>query len=276
MTTLPSPTSARPATAASRAADDACRAAGITVHALDTLAGVRAAEALFAQVWQTTPTAPPVTAEVMRAIEHAGGYVVGAYDGPTLVAASSGFVGFDADRRPTLHSHITGVAAGVQGRGVGRALKLHQRAWSLERGVEAITWTFDPLVRRNAWFNLVKLGATGIEYLVDFYGEMSDGLNAGQPSDRLLCRWDLTAAPQPLALHGTLVLDDRGGRPVQVAPVSGGPLLVRLPADVEALRTADPAAAAEWRVAVREVLVPALADGLVARSVTPDGAMVLA
>ena len=272
MTTLSSLTS----TEATATAERACHQAGVTIQRLDTLAGVRAAEALFVEVWQTAPAAPPVTAEVMRAVEHAGGYVVGAYEGARLVAACSGFVGLDDRARPVLHSHITGVTASVQGRGVGRALKLHQRAWALARGVEAITWTFDPLVRRNAWFNLVRLGATGVEYLVDFYGEMTDGINAGQPSDRLLCRWDLTASPQPVVDGGTLVLDERAGRPVQVSPPGRGPLLVRLPADVEALRTTDPAAAAEWRVAVREVMVPALADGLVARSVTADGAMVLA
>ena len=273
MTTL----SSLPAAEPPRTAADACRAAGITLRPLDTLAGVRAAEALFVEVWQTAPGKPPVTAEVMRAVEHAGGYVVGAYDGDLLVGASSGFVGFDSDGNPTLHSHITGVVAGVQGRGVGRAMKLHQRAWALERDVRAITWTFDPLVRRNAWFNLVKLGASGVEYLVDFYGTMTDGINAGQPSDRLFCRWDLTAGPRPSSPdRGPVVLEDRDGRPVATGAAPDGTLLVRLPADIERLRTLDPAAAAEWRLAVRDVLVPALAAGRVARSVTRDGALVLA
>ena len=273
MTTLSSPTKAEPA----RIAADACRSAGITVQALDTLAGVRAAEALFIEVWGTAPSSPPVTAEVMRAVEHAGGYVVGAYDGDRLVAASSGFLGFDPAGRPTLHSHITGVVAGVQGRGVGQALKMHQRAWALERGVQTITWTFDPLVRRNAWFNLVKLGAVGVEYLVDFYGPMTDGINAGQPSDRLFCRWDLSATRTAPPDGGTVVLEERDGRPaVTGAPGGDGPLLVGLPEDIERLRVADHAAAAEWRLAVREVLVPALANGRSARSVTRDGAMLLA
>ena len=272
MTTLSSPTTAEPA----RIAVDACRAAGITVQALDTLAGVRAAEALFTEVWDTAPSAPPVTAEVMRAVEHAGGYVVGAYDGDRLVAASSGFLGFDAAGQPTLHSHITGVVAGVQGRGVGQALKLHQRAWALERGVQTITWTFDPLVRRNAWFNLVKLGAVGVEYLVDFYGPMTDGINAGQPSDRLFCRWDLAANREAYHDGGTVLLEERNGRPVVTgASVADGPLLVCLPADIERLRVIDATAAADWRLAVREVLVPALADGRSARWVTREGALVL-
>jgi predicted GNAT superfamily acetyltransferase len=192
----------------------------------------------------------------MRAIEHAGGYVVGAYAGDRLLAASTAFAGFDADLRPTLHSHVTGVLPDGQGRGIGRALKLHQRAWAVERGIAAITWTFDPLVRRNAWFNLNVLGAVGVEYLVDFYGPMHDGLNAGQPTDRLFCRWDL--APGAAA-----------------APAEPG-VVVPLPEDVEQLRRTDPDAAAEWRLAVRDAVVRAMSDGLVARCVDADGALVLA
>ena len=56
-----------------------------------------------------------------------------------------------------------------------------------------MTWTFDPLVRRNAYFNTVKLAARPVEYLVDFYGEMTDEINAGQGSDRLLVEWPLLA-----------------------------------------------------------------------------------
>src|SRR5437763_17197337 len=52
-------------------------------------------------------------------------------------------------------------------------------------------WTTDPLIRRNAYFNLAKLGAEAPQYLVDFYGEMRDAFNAGDESDRLLIRWRL-------------------------------------------------------------------------------------
>ena len=79
----------------------------------------------------------------------------------------------------------------VQSRGVGYALKLHQRAWALHEDVRTITWTSDPLIRRNAWFNLNKLGASVVEYLPEFYGAMRDGINAGDLTDRCLVRWDL-------------------------------------------------------------------------------------
>jgi predicted GNAT superfamily acetyltransferase len=263
-------------TAAAQAAQAADRA-GVRVLALDTLAAVRDAAALFSRVWKTDAATPPLAAEVMRAVEHAGGYVVGAYAGDVLVGASSGFLGIGADGRPVLHSHISGVLS--QGRGVGFALKLHQRAWALDRGIGAITWTFDPLVRRNAWFNLVKLGATGVEYLPDFYGPMTDGVNGGDSSDRLFTRWDLTRAPGgPVdAPEAVLLLDDVGGEPRPASRTSGdGELLtLRLPADVEALRRTSPTTARAWRTGVRQVLVPAFADGFHVRGMTTDACLVL-
>jgi predicted GNAT superfamily acetyltransferase len=162
-----------------------------------------------------------------------------------------------------MHSHIAGVAPELSGRGVGYALKLHQRAWALDRGVRTITWTFDPLVGRNAYFNLVKLGAVAAEYLPDFYGGMDDGINGGDETDRLLVRWELdapgaTGAPS----DGSVVALDRSadGGPV-AGSLDGDRLLVAVPSDVEKLRATDPALARRWRTAVREALVPLLADG---------------
>ena len=86
----------------------------------------------------------------------------------------------------SLHSHAAGVTAAGTGRGIGFALKQDQRAWALERGIGTVTWTYDPLVRRNAFFNLTRLGARPVEYVVDFYGEMTDAINTGQGSDRFM------------------------------------------------------------------------------------------
>lgn len=259
-------------------ADRATSRAGVRVLPLDTLAGVQDAADVLARVWRTSPTTPPLSADVMRAVEHAGGYVVGAYADDVMVGVSSGFLGLGADDRPVLHSHISGVVD--QGRGVGIALKLHQRAWALSRGITTITWTFDPVVRRNAWFNLVKLGATGVEYLPDFYGPMSDGVNGGESSDRLFTRWDLTSAPAgPLPADGaTLLLDDVDGAPVATAqaPADSARLLLRLPADIEGLRGSDPSTATAWRLAVRSALIPAFADGFTVVGMTPDARLLLA
>lgn len=270
-------TTTLPAAGASAAvvAEEALRAAGVSVRGLDTLAGVRAAEALFSEVWRS-PGKPPLSAEVMRAVEHAGGYVTGAYDGDRMLAASSGFLALASDGRVVLHSHISGVLPEAQGRRVGWALKQHQRAWALERGIETITWTFDPLVRRNAWFNLAKLGAVAVEYLVDFYGPMADGLNAGEPTDRLFTRWDLLAPRSDVPGEGRLLLDERDGLPVVVQRAEAGVRsLVRLPADIETLRIEAPEAARAWRLAVREVLAPLIDVGGRVTGVTREGCLVV-
>src|SRR4029453_7402172 len=103
-----------------------------------------------------------------------------------------------------------------RGRNLGYAIKVHQRAWAIERGLETITWTFDPPIRRNAWFNLAKLGALPTEYLVDFYGPIGDLLNGSDESDRLYLTWRLGAPlaaaaceGEPAALPGTQLLAAR-------------------------------------------------------------------
>jgi predicted GNAT superfamily acetyltransferase len=169
-----------------------------------------------------------------------------------------------------MHSHVAGVAEAVRGRSVGFALKLHQRAWAIQQGIRTVTWTFDPLVRRNAYFNIVKLGARAREYLVDFYGDMDDAINEGQGSDRLLVAWDLGSPavcqacggarvqPDPADLErATTVLAETGsGRPMALRARRrfDGPVLVQVPADIEALRRSDPRLARDWRLAVRDVL----------------------
>ncbi|MFH0516219.1 GNAT family N-acetyltransferase [Streptomyces sp. M41] len=218
---------------------------------------------LYADIWGTDADHAPISAEIMRALSHAGNYVAGAYENGRLVGAS---VGFFADPvGATLHSHITGAAIG---RGIGLALKLHQRQWALARGLTRITWTYDPLIRRNAYFNLVKLGARPVQYLTSFYGVMDDAINGGDESDRVLTAWDLTApdpSPEPSVAHAIPAGAVRGvinhdGRPL-LGSTDAETVLIDLPDDIEALRRTDPGTARAWRLAVRDTLGGLLADG---------------
>ncbi|HEV8649822.1 MAG TPA: GNAT family N-acetyltransferase [Actinomycetes bacterium] len=179
-----------------RTAEAAARAAGVVVVELGGVAETAAVSAVFGAIWGvSSPAAMP--AELVRALAHAGNYVAGAYDGEELVGAVVGFLGLHHGR-VHLHSHVAGVVPRAQGRSVGLALKLHQRAWALARGIGQAEWTYDPLVRRNAYFNLTKLGATAVAYHTDFYGGMDDAINAGEPTDRCVALWDL-AAPRVVA-----------------------------------------------------------------------------
>ena len=208
---------------------------------------------------------PPLN--VARAIQHAGGYAAVAEDSGRIVAGSLGFLGRGADGRTLLHSHITGARPETANRGVGFALKQHQRTWCLDRDIDTITWTFDPLVRRNAHFNLTKLGAVATAYHADFYGPMDDALNGGDETDRLLATWRLREARPTPARAGPLVLDVADdGAPV-VLDATGDVLHFRIPAEVTTHRPA-------WRIAVRETLGVAIGDGYVAVSMTADGCYV--
>jgi predicted GNAT superfamily acetyltransferase len=248
----------------------AAERAGVTVRMLHELPDLEQVVALYNKVWRPDPTNPPATLELLRVVSHIGSYVAAAYRGDTMVGATVGFFG-PPDTR-SLHSHITGVLPDGQARGVGFALKTHQRAWALDNGVRTIGWTFDPLVSRNAHFNLAKLGARCRVYLESFYGDMPDELNAGDESDRLVVDWELAdpavsraldGHPVPRAPEAMVALDIAGDQRPVPGEIKGRHVEVRIPADIYAVRKANPEAALRWRLAVRDVLGGLLADGAV-------------
>jgi len=284
--------------AAHALAERAAGAAGIAVREVHDLAGCALIRQIFDTIWSASPTNPSMTAELLRAYGHTGQYVVVADDltrPGEVVAASAAFLSAPAGH--ALHSHVTGVLPQGRGRSLGFALKAHQRAWALDRGLSEITWTFDPLIRRNAWFNLAKLGARPREYLVDFYGPMSDGLNAGDASDRLYVAWPLADVPADGGRTRQGAVDvaaeraagavtalaagpgrSGGGGPVGPAwppPPGTAVALAQVPPDVETLRRDDPAAGRAWREGLRAVLGPALDGGWTVRGVDREGWYVL-
>ncbi len=197
-------------------------------------------------------------------MSHAGGYVAGARDERgVLLGAAMGFLA--RHDGPALHSHLAAVVPAARGRGVGVALKRHQRDWAAGHGLVAVTWTFDPLVRRNAWLNLAKLGAGVDAYLPDFYGPMDDGINDGSETDRLLAVWDVRpppVAPLTSAEGAAAALVEADGTPeARVVPPDADLVAVATPADIEGLRGTDPGLATEWRYAVRAALAPLLEQG---------------
>jgi predicted GNAT superfamily acetyltransferase len=153
---------------------------------------------VFDEVWSVKSMVSP---EIIVASLHNGAYGSVVWDGELPVAAAFAIVGKSITQQPSelnLHSHAAGVIHSHAGQGIGAQLKLHQWQWARENGFATITWSFDPLVRRNAWFNMVKLGASVTNYYQNFYGELDDGINAGEQSDRVLVRWQVlaTAGPQ--------------------------------------------------------------------------------
>jgi predicted GNAT superfamily acetyltransferase len=257
---------------------------------LTTMEEFELAGALIRRVWGTDADRSPLNVQQLPAMAHAGCQISGAFLDGGLVGATMAFLGREGDRT-ILHSHVTGVDPTHQGRGLGMALKAYQRRWCLDRGIDVVTWTFDPLVLANDRFNLVRLGARGVAYLRDFYGRMGDELNRDDPTDRLVARWELRAPatvdalgpspPPPVASRDLIaagaepVVVDEGGEPA-VRPTAADRRLIAVPGDVVALRRDDARRAARWRVAVRTALESALAAGHLIGPVTDDGLLVTA
>jgi predicted GNAT superfamily acetyltransferase len=260
------------------------------IRELTEIDDLRQLAELFAALWGR-PGEPPINSDVLKALSHSGNYVVGAFQEGRMVGGLVGWLGGDPIHELHMHSHILGVVPDLEARGLGFELKQHQRRWCLERDVKIVEWTTDPLVRRNGYFNLTKLGARAPEYLVNVYGEMKDEINAGEQSDRLLIRWFLDSpgaerardgrAAEPnvhdLMAGGADVLLSVGvsGEPVDYSLSMGTKLLCQVPDDIVALRRYDAALARSWRLALREVMTSALARGYEITGATRSGWYVL-
>ena len=122
-------------------------------------------------------------------ISQVGGHVFGGYDGDNMIAICFALPGMKPDGMPYLHSHMLGVLPGYRDTGIGRRLKMRQREEALARGIPLIEWTFDPLELKNAYLNIVKLGAIVRRYKVNQYGITESPLHGGLPTDRCYAEW---------------------------------------------------------------------------------------
>jgi predicted GNAT superfamily acetyltransferase len=224
----------------------AAAAAGVHVADVSSPAESAAAVEMFSATWGPGRGADTST---LQAIAHAGNPVLLATRDGVALGALFSFLGWDGGVH--VHSHMAAVSPLVRSSGVGFALKLAQRARCLDRGVTEVRWTYDPLIRRNARFNLWKLGAVVSDFHPDFYGVLDDAINGTDRSDRFEVSWRLDSPEVAEAIAGT-----RGH-----APASGRGDDVRLPDDFEALRREDPSTAASLREASRSRFADAVRSG---------------
>jgi predicted GNAT superfamily acetyltransferase len=255
-----------------------------SIRLLETPEEMTAVEVLQRKVWTGSET-DVIPAHMLLAAVHNGGLALGAYAGTTLVGVAFGFPGiYTTPDGPRLkhHSHILGVQPDWSGKGVGFALKRAQWQVVRKQGIDRITWTYDPLLSRNAHLNITRLGAVCNTYLRSEYGEMRDGLNSGLPSDRFQVDWwlntkrverRLSRRPRPvLALEHyrnaeanvLAALIDRGNvpYPAETTPeLTGTLLLVEIPYDFPALKAADLPLARDWRFYTREIFENSFANG---------------
>lgn len=239
----------------------------------------QAVEGLQRIVWPGSET-EIVPSHVMRSAVQHGGLLIGAYDDQRLVGFVFGFPGFyDTTDGPRLehYSHLLAVHPDYRSHGLGFKLKRAQWQMVRHQGIDRIVWTYDPLLSRNAWLNITRLGAVCSTYLIDFYGSMQDELNAGLPTDRFEVDWwvnsrrvnrRLSRRPRPplelahFLKAGVQVVNpaemdsDGWAQPSQVASAVKEPqaiLLVEIPADYPGLKAVTPGLALEWRLHTRRI-----------------------
>lgn len=205
--------------------------------------------------------------EVVRALAISGNTPWGAFDRDRLVGFVLGWAGVDDDGLH-VHSHMLASIPDRRHAGVGEALKLAQRAQALEQGIGLVRWTFDPLVARNAWLNLGKLGVVIDRFARSFYGDMQDAINQGERSDRVTVVWHLDREPGPHVVRAApvdLVLrsSDTPPQPAVADPTPTSGAAIEVPAEYHDLRVADPVLGAAWRDAVANALERCLDAGLV-------------
>jgi len=241
-------------------------ASSITYHVLETNEAFQQVADLEVAVWgvNARDIVPPA---LMRAHQANGGIVLGAIHEtdtpPRMVGMALAFPG-QRDGEHYLWSHMTGVDPAFQGDNIGFELKQMQRRWALENGWKQIRWSFDPLQRGNAHFNLHRLGATASEYHENFYGIMNDAINVNVPSDRLEAAWNLEdervvrlAAGEPLlspalpAAQVALIIGAHG-EPIRQNTNTGTGQFLQIPSGMTEMGKSQPQRADAWRSAVRE------------------------
>lgn len=219
------------------------------VREAQTHAELQACVELQVSVWGFAPR-DAVPFNQLHVAHTWGGRVFVAVDGDRVVGFCYGLAGRQQGG-PALLSHMLGVLPEYRGRGLGARLKLAQGHWAREQGYDLITWTYDPLEARNANLNINRLGGFARRYLADHYGEMADELNRGLPTDRLLLEWHLHRP-------GVAAVLDGGSSPEPPAAARS----IAIPANFQALKEAEPAAARRVRMQVREAFQDAFAAGL--------------
>jgi len=241
----------------------------ITFRFLRTLPELLPVETLQREVFGVSER-DLAAASLLVSVPETGGEVIGAFldvdpsTDPRLAGFVVGWGGFVAGK-PRLLSDMLGIASQVRGAGLGTALKALQAAICLERGIEEIVWTVDPLRAANARLNFEKLGAIADRYDMNRYGvDFGAGLYGGMPTDRVHLTWHLTdptVSDRLLGRIDPLTLADITDLDEYDPDVATDRAVVPLPDDIDRLVTADWQQALAWRHRLRHLLPLAFSQG---------------
>lgn len=216
----------------------------ISIRPLNSLADQELGRMIFDKTW-AMDAGTEITPNLLQAMVHSGAYLSGAFVDGNCVGAAFAFPATTGGLH--LHSHMTAVLDNFRDKGIGYALKVDQYKWAKQNNYKEITWTFDPLVARNAKLNILKLGVDISAYYPNFYGDMPDELNAGDESDRVMASLKVVG-------------DTPTSRSVISTPDKSA-VLIAIPDDIVAIRGKDLAENLRWRRSVRDEFVGVLARG---------------
>jgi predicted GNAT superfamily acetyltransferase len=226
-----------------------------------------------------------VPAATLIATQHAGGIVLGAFEGNLMIGFAYAFPALE-DGRISMHSHMLAVLSEYRNFQAGFYLKAAQRERVLQTGLDEVTWTFDPLQSLNAHLNFSKLGVVSRRYLVNFYGEAtSSPLHSGFGTDRLWVSWLLNServkkciSKEPVQRAARVATSVRdAGDIIQSALIyseNARPLLgdfsrnlatsrctIEIPHDINAVKQREPKLGVEWREATRAAFLAGIENG---------------
>ena len=214
----------------------------IQVRELKSLQDQDSGRKIFDLTW-AMDAGTEITPNLLQAMVHSGAYLSGAFIENKIVGAAFAFPATNNGLH--LHSHMTAVLDEYRDKGVGYALKVDQWNWAKKQKYSHLSWTFDPLVRRNAKLNIVKLGVDISAYHPNFYGDMPDALNSGDESDRLMVSWSTDVdAPKARELNTNPEPSD---------------VLIEIPEDIVAIRSKNQREGMKWRRQVRKQFLAAFA-----------------
>jgi predicted GNAT superfamily acetyltransferase len=248
----------------------------IDIRPLRTNDECYAATALQREVWgQDYIDVVPAT--LLHVVDYVGGLAAGAFDGSGDLRGFVFGINGVRDGEIVHWSHMLGVRESARNLGLGRRLKEFQCDTLRAIGVKRIFWTFDPLMAKNAYFNLDRLGADVVEYVPDMYGTTTSPLHLGMATDRLIVSLqtarDRSGAPRRTPGPETPVLT-AFPQPGDAAPAAGDRLprmaLIEIPTNVLAVLAESPATARTWRQSVRDHLQWALSRGYTVTGVYAD------
>jgi len=212
----------------------------IQIRNLVSFQELESARKIFDLTW-SMEAGTEITPNLLQAMVHSGSYLSGAFINNEIIGAAFAFPATNNGLH--LHSHMVAVSNEYRDKGVGYALKIDQWNWAKKHKFSHLSWTFDPLVSRNAKLNIVKLGVDISAYYPNFYGEMPDALNAGDESDRLMVSWRTD-------------IDAPKARELITKPETGD-ILIAIPEDIVAIRSKDQSESMKWRRQVRDQFLAA-------------------